>query len=94
MAGRRSEHLEAAMTPRTFISIATERSTVLRAARIALLVGFILVAINQGGKFLSGCVDTACLISSCLTFVVPYCVSTVSTVLARAEEKTRKPMTN
>ena len=78
------------MTLRTFISIAMERSTVVRALRIAAIVGTTLVAINQGGKFLSGGVDTGCLISSGLTFVVPYCVSTVSTVLARTEESIRQ----
>lgn len=82
------------MNLRRFISFATERSTAWRATRIAVLVGFILVAINQGDKFLSGCLDANCLISSALTFVVPYCVSTVSTVLARADEMARDATTN
>ena len=76
------------MSLRSFISIATERATVMRGARIALFVGFVLVAINQGDKFLCGCVDSGCLISSALTFAVPFCVSTVSTVLARVDKKT------
>ena len=66
----------------TFWDIATERSVAARAARIALLVGIVLAAINHGHRLISGEIDGATLARIGLTFLVPYCVSTYSSVLA------------
>ena len=76
------------MNFRTFLTVAAEKSTVLRAVKIALVVGLILVAVNEGGDLLQGDIDTAGWIRAVMNFVVPYCVSTVSTVLAQAESDT------
>ena len=77
------------MNVQTFLTIAAQRSTVLRALKIALIVGLILVAVNEGGALMHGDIDMADLVSIVLNFAVPYCVSTVSTVLAHAETKTK-----
>ncbi|MDA7965618.1 nitrate/nitrite transporter NrtS [Ruegeria sp.] len=65
-----------------FWQIATERSVVLRALRIALIVGFVLAIINHGDRLLTGSFDMGAVVKIILTFLVPYCVSTYSSVLA------------
>lgn len=61
-----------------WLALACERAVVLTAARIALIVGTLLNAINQGSQILHGTrVDWPRL---ALNFVVPYVVSTVSAV--------------
>jgi hypothetical protein len=52
-----------------------------RAVWTALLVGAILVGINYGDTILTGQVDGARLLRIGLTVLVPYIVSTVSSVL-------------
>ena len=79
------EALEVTMKFRSFLTIATQRSTVLRALKIAFIVGVILVAVNEGSDLLRGDVDMNGWMRALMNFVVPYCVSTVSTVLAQAE---------
>jgi hypothetical protein len=69
-------------TPPAFWAIATERSVVIRAARIALVVGVVLALINHGHRLIAGALDGAALARIGLTFLVPYCVSTYSSVLA------------
>ena len=86
--------LEVFMNVRTFLAIATQRSTVLRAMKIAIVVGIILVAVNEGGALIRREIDLAGLISAAMNFAVPYCVSTVSTVLAHAETRTDETETN
>ena len=78
------------MNLRTFFAIATERGTVVRAVKIALIVGCILVAVNEGSVLLRGELDADGWMRATMNFAVPYCVSTVSTVLARAETKAGK----
>jgi hypothetical protein len=51
-----------------------------RASWTALIVGTILLLINHGGAMFKGEVDLARFIQMCLTVVVPYVVSTVSSV--------------
>ena len=79
--------LEIVMSFRTFLTVAIQRTTVLRAIKIALIVGLILVAVNEGSALLHGDMDMTGLASAAMNFIVPYCVSTVSTVLAHAETK-------
>lgn len=64
-----------------FWAVATERSVVTRAARVALVVGLVLALINHGHRLISGEIDAATLARIGLTFLVPYCVSTYSSVL-------------
>jgi len=63
-----------------FFAIATQRPVVMRAARIALVVGIVLAIINHADKFINGTVDLTTLFKIILTFVVPYSVSTYSSV--------------
>ena len=53
-----------------------------RGAKVAILVGPILVAVNQGDVILRGGLDVICTVKIGLTFLVPYFVSTFSSVAA------------
>ena len=64
------------------LGIATSPSVLKRSARIALVVGLVLAALNHGDRIFAGNVDTNTLLKICLTFFVPFCVSTYSSVLA------------
>ena len=65
-----------------FWSIATRRDVVLRALKTALIVGAILIAINQGDVLMAFEIDGVRLAKMLLTLMVPYCVSTYSSVRA------------
>ena len=65
-----------AYTKPGFWSAARERGVVLRALKIAAVVGTILVAINQGDAIITGAAVTWWKVI--LTFMVPYGVSTYS----------------
>jgi len=64
----------------TWLGMATEGSVVRRALLYAIVVGAILVGINHGPAFLAGEVTTARLLQMGLTVLVPYTVSTLSSV--------------
>ena len=66
-------------------AIATARPTVMRAAKIALVVGTVIALINHGDKMAMGGMDGLAWIKCALTFLVPYAVSTYSTVMAVKE---------
>jgi hypothetical protein len=65
-----------------WISIACRRDVVIRALRVAVLVGTILVAINQGDVLLSGTLAPEGIGKIVLTYCVPYAVSTYASVAA------------
>ena len=67
---------------RSFCRIALSRPVVVRATRIAMVVGIILAAINHGDRLFSGDIDLATGLKVLLTFCVPYSVSTYSSVIA------------
>ena len=69
----------------SFVYLATRASVMRRAAKIALVVGVVLAAINHGDRILSGTLDSGGVFKILLTFCVPYCVSTYSSVLAIRE---------
>jgi hypothetical protein len=71
------EHLQLAFQP----------TVVKRALKYALIVGFILIAINHGGAILSGHVSRGSLVQMLLTVLVPYVVSTLSSVGALLERR-------
>ncbi|MEM8728461.1 MAG: nitrate/nitrite transporter NrtS [Pseudomonadota bacterium] len=62
--------------------LAFERSVVLRATRIALIVGTVLALINHGNTVVMGAGNLETWIKIALTYAVPYCVSTYSSVSA------------
>lgn len=63
-----------------WLLIALEPRTVARGIKFAVVVGAVLIAINHGDAILAGNVDRARLVRMGLTVVVPYLVSTFSSV--------------
>ena len=70
------------MSTAAFMKTATRKCVVQRALLMAIVVGSILILINHGRCLIAGEFNTHCLVSSLLTLAVPYCVSTISSVLA------------
>ncbi len=73
-----------------FLAIATTYAVCRRALISALIVGIILALINYGDKVLAGALNKIDIAKILLTFLVPYGVSTVSSVLA-AQERLHVP---
>ena len=67
---------------KAWLAIAFEASVRKRGLSVATLVGSILAAINHGDALLSGDASAIVWIKIVLTFVVPYCVATFSSVQA------------
>jgi len=86
----RAKLIEVEMRPQTqtnkLLAIATRPDVAKRAIRIALIVGCILAAINHGDRIFSQEMKYFDWIKVALTFGVPYCVSTISSVLAIRKE--------
>ena len=70
----------------SLLQVATRTDVVNRAIKIALIVGCILAAINHGDRILLQEMRDFDWIKVVLTFGVPYCVSTISSVLAIRKE--------
>ncbi|MEM6939345.1 MAG: nitrate/nitrite transporter NrtS [Pseudomonadota bacterium] len=68
-----------------FFEIARQPSVRQRALRIATVVGAVLALLNHGDRILTGSGDVTTWLKIALTFLVPYCVSTYSSVLAVRE---------
>ena len=66
----------------TWIDIATRPAVVRRALKYALIVGTLLILINHGDAILRGDVPVDHLLRMGLTTLVPYVVSTLSSVEA------------
>ena len=64
----------------SWLDMATERSVVHRALRVAAVVGAVLVGINHGDALLRGEISMDRALRIVLTLLVPYCVSTYSSV--------------
>ena len=64
----------------SFVAVALRPTVVRRALGYALVVGAILVTINQGDAILAGALSGKVLWKIGLTICVPYCVSTASSV--------------
>lgn len=69
----------------SWLQVAASRAVVVRALKYAVGVGAILIAINHGDALLSGQVDGVRVAKMGLTALVPYCVSTASSVGALRE---------
>ena len=65
-----------------WLQLAMSGPVVKRAVKLAVLVGAILIAINQGDAILAGEIDSTRIFKMVLTVCVPYAVSTVSSVAA------------
>ena len=64
----------------SWFRMAMRGSVVRRALCYAVVVGAILIAINHGDAILAGSVDGQRVAKMLLTLLVPYCVSTLSSV--------------
>jgi hypothetical protein len=73
--------------------LALDRSVVRRALICMVVVGAILITINHGDAILRGDVTPGRLVQMALTLLVPYCVSTASSVgaMRAARRETRPP---
>lgn len=65
-----------------FVSLALAPQVVRRALKYAVIVGAVLTAINHGDALLAGDVSRGRLLRIGLTLLVPYIVSTLSSVEA------------
>lgn len=65
-----------------WLRIACQPSVVRRAFRTMVVVGSILIAINHGDALVAGRLDAERVFKICLTLLVPYGVSTTSSVAA------------
>lgn len=80
------------MHMRTFLHYWFRRETVLRAIKVAAVVGPTLTLINQWDVLLNGPYSPRLFFKVCLTFLVPYSVSSFSSARAYMEsEKSRTP---
>jgi hypothetical protein len=70
---------------RNFLRLATSRNVVRRALSYAVVVGAVLIAINHGDALAQGQLGPARLLKMGLTLLVPYAVSTLSSVQALQE---------
>lgn len=66
---------------------AAHPATVRRALLTAVIVGSVLIAINHGSAIISGQITSARVFQMCLTVLVPYIVSTASSVATRNERR-------
>ena len=70
-----------------WLQLALSKHVLLRALAMALIVGPILVLINQGDYILFDHPTKFSWIKLILTFLVPYVVSTISSVMALRESQ-------
>jgi hypothetical protein len=68
------------------LRVALQSSVVRRALKYAVVVGVILIAINHGDAILRGDLTSGRVFKMALTLVVPYVVSTLSSVGALREK--------
>ena len=75
---------------REWLHIASRTPIVMRGMKYALVVGPILIVINHGNAIVAGTVDSTRIIQMILTLLVPYCVSTASSVGAVIDHRAGK----
>jgi hypothetical protein len=74
-----------------WLQLAFDKAVVRRALICVVVVGAVLITINHGDALVGGEVTPGRLVQMALTLLVPYCVSTVSSVGAiRALRRTRE----
>ena len=67
--------------------IVTRTDVLIRALKMASIVGVVLAIINHGDHILLGTMTATNWIKVLITFCVPFCVSTISSVLAIRREQ-------
>jgi hypothetical protein len=63
-----------------WLTLCFSKPVIKRASWTALIVGVILILINHGSAIVKGEVDLSRVLQMCLTVMVPYIVSTTSSV--------------
>ncbi len=71
---------------REWLTMAMRSSIASRATRVALMVGTVLVIINQGDALYRGDWTFALMVKVALTYCVPYAVSTYASVSALRDQ--------
>ncbi|MBI4886957.1 MAG: nitrate/nitrite transporter NrtS [Acidobacteria bacterium] len=79
------------MKTREWLQLATSRAVVRRACVVAVVVGTVLILINHGEALLHGEVSSGRALQIVLTALVPYCVSTFSSVQAMRDRAPAHP---
>ena len=69
------------------VEIVTRTDVLIRALKMASIVGIVLAIINHGDHILLGTMTATNWIKVLITFCVPFCVSTISSVLAIRREQ-------
>ncbi|GMQ76714.1 MAG: hypothetical protein BMS9Abin01_2005 [Gammaproteobacteria bacterium] len=72
---------------REWLHIASRKPIVMRGLKYGILVGSILIIINHGNAMVGGTVDSTRVVQMILTVLVPYCVSTASSVGAVIDQR-------
>ncbi len=67
-------------SPATFLALALSGPVLKRALKIAVIVGTLLALINHGERIITGSLTPENLLQIFLTYLVPYSVSTYSSV--------------
>lgn len=77
--------MEKVIQKESFLKLASQKDSLIRALRVAALVGIILNIINNPVLF-NFSIDGINIYRVLLTFLVPFCVSLYSSVLANREK--------
>ena len=80
------------MTLHEWLRSASHPATIRRACATSLIVGTILIAINHGQAIIAGQITQERIFQMLLTVVVPYMVSTASSVATRHELRQQLPV--
>ena len=75
---------------REWLHIAGRKPIVMRGCKYGLVVGSILIIINHGNAIADGTVDSTRVVQMLLTLLVPYCVSTASSIGAIIDHRAGK----
>jgi len=70
----------------TYLELATDKTNVIRALKVALIVGIVLNLINNPQLFQFSSKTEIHFSRILLTFLVPFCVSLYSSVLANSKK--------
>mgnify|MGYP001818689347 CR=1 FL=1 len=77
--------------PTTFVALALSGPVFKRALKIALIVGTLLALINHGERILTSSLTPENLLQIFLTYLVPYSVSTYSSVRSIQAHAAQQP---
>src|SRR5262249_13963837 len=80
------------MTLHAWLKSATHPATMRRAGATSLMVGTVLIAINHGHAVIAGQITQERIFQMFLTVIIPYIVSTVSSVATRHELRQVRPV--